>query len=95
MDLEKENHHIVVIDVKNETSFRVISLYRSFRPQGGISPEAFFSAQLGVLRGAMTKNCFVLGDFNLDAEMEHRPDYLFIYVLNCHQPTSYTTNIRG
>ena len=24
----------------------------------------------------MTKSCFILGDFNLDVEMEHRPDYL-------------------
>ena len=69
-DLEKENHHIVIIDVKNEISFRIMSLYRSFRPQDGVSPEAFFTAQIGVLRGALTKNCFVMGDFNLDVEMD-------------------------
>ena len=27
--------------------------------------------------GAMTKNCFVMGDFNLDVEMENRQDYLY------------------
>ena len=27
--------------------------------------------------GAMTKNCFVMGDFNLDVKMELRNDYLY------------------
>ena len=65
-DLEKEDHHTVIVDVKTIVPFRIISLYRSFRPQGGISPESIFNAQLGVLIGATTKNCFVMGDFNLD-----------------------------
>ena len=76
-DLEKENHHVVVIDVKCKTSFRIITLYRSFRPQGGISPETFFSAQLGLLKKAVTKNCLVLGNFNLDVRMELRNHYLY------------------
>ena len=62
---------------KTNTTFRIICLYRSFRPQGGISPESFFNAQLGVLTGAMTKNCFVMGDFNLDGKMELRNNYLY------------------
>ena len=37
LDLEKENHHVVILDVKCKTDFRIITLYRSFRPQGGIS----------------------------------------------------------
>ena len=76
-DLEKEDHHIVIIDVKTNPSIRIISLYRSFRPQGGISPDSFFNAQLGVLAGALTKNCFVMGDFNLDVKMELRNEYLY------------------
>ena len=75
--MEKENCHVVIIDVKNNLSFRIITLYRSFRPQGGISPVAFFKAQLEVLKSAITKNCFIMGDFNLDAEMELRQDYLY------------------
>ena len=76
-DLEKENSHVVIIDVKSSLSLRIITLYRSFRPQGGISPEAFFTAQLEVLKNAITKNCFIMGDFNLDAEMEICQDYLY------------------
>ena len=67
----------MIIDVKSKASLRIISLYRSFRPQGRVSPDTFFSAQLRVLRGALTKNCFVMGDFNLDTEMELRTDYVY------------------
>ena len=49
--MEKENHHFVIIDVKCKTTLRIVTLYRSFRPQGGISPEAFFTAQLELLKG--------------------------------------------
>ena len=84
-DLEKEDHHIVIVDVKIVVPFRVISIYRSFRPQGGIQPESLFNAQLGVLRGAVTKNCFVMGDFNLDVRMELRSDYLYKSPYNMRQ----------
>ena len=40
-----------------------------------ISPEAFFNAQLSILKNSLTSNCFILGDFNLDASMAYRPDY--------------------
>ena len=65
------------MDAKCKTEFRIIPLYRSFRPQVGISPETFFTAQLDLLREAVTKNCFILGDFNLDARMELRNDYVY------------------
>ena len=75
IDLEKEDHHIVIVDVKLKFTVRVISLYRSFRPGGGMSPEMLFRSQLDVMRGAMTNNCLIMGDFNLDACMELRDDY--------------------
>ena len=40
-DLEQENMHIVIIDVKAETQFRNINIYRSFRPPGGTSTDCF------------------------------------------------------
>ena len=66
--------HIVVIDVMLDVKIRVISLYRSFRPET-LSPNEFFKGQLGVLKNAIEKNCFIMGDFNLDAGMEDRRDY--------------------
>ena len=76
-DLEKENCHVTIIDIKSNVPFRLITLYRSFRPQGGISPEVFFAAQLALIKGALCKNCFIMGDFNLDVGMELRTDYLY------------------
>ena len=61
-------------------------MYRSFRPQGGISPVTFFNAQLGLLSGAVTKNCFIFYDFNLDARIELRNDYIYRY------PFSFLSN---
>ena len=54
---------------------RIINIYRSFRPQGLLSADDLFKAQLEIIKGAMVPNCFVIGDFNLDASMEYRDDY--------------------
>ena len=82
LDLEKEDHHIVIIDVIASKNFRLINLYRSFRPQGGMSPETFFISQLGVVKNAQSKDCLVMGDFNLDVNMSMRPDYSYKSTLN-------------
>ena len=76
-DLENGDRHLVIIDVLSHKPIRIINVYRSFRPQGGISPEAFFLAQLDVIKKALTKNCFVMGDFNLDVKKEARTDYAY------------------
>ena len=66
--------HIVIIDIMLNVQIRVISLYRSFRPDQ-MSPNDFFKGQLAVLKNAIVKNCFIMGDFNLDAGMDARQDY--------------------
>ena len=50
-------------------------LISSFRAPGLVSPDSFFRVQLGILKNALTNNCFIMGDFNLDVNMEHRLDY--------------------
>ena len=74
-DLEKENYHIVIIDVTSDVNFRLICVYRSFRPPVLASPTAFFVTKLSIIGNALTSNCYVMGDLNLDARMEGRPDY--------------------
>ena len=74
-DLEKENCHVVIIDIVAADILRLICVYRSFRPQDLMSPIILFEKQLGIINYALTNNCFILGDFNLDASMENRPDY--------------------
>ena len=76
-DLEEQDSHIVIIDVVTVIPIRIVCIYRSFRPQGGSSPESLFVAQLRILSKVLVKNCFILGDFNLDVRMELRPDYAY------------------
>ena len=54
-----------------------------------MSPETLFKTQLEVLTGALSKNCFVMGDFNLDVKMEHRNDYAYKFLYNLL--TDFTT----
>ena len=74
-DLEENNIHIVIIDLCAAVNLRVINIYRSFRPPSMILPNTFFLSQLGVIRKALTQNCVLLGDFNVDACMENCPVY--------------------
>ena len=41
-----------------------------------MTPEAFFVEQIKILSNAICDNCYVMGDFNLDARMLNRQDYL-------------------
>ena len=75
-EYEKSGFHIVVIDLIRNLPIRIICVYRSFRPTG-ISPIKFFDTQLGILKNALTSNCYILGDFNLDARMEGIDSYSY------------------
>ena len=74
-DLEKEDFHTVIVDVFVNVKIRIINVYRSFRPPNNMTPLAFFAEQIKILNKAVCNNCFVMGDFNLDARMYNRPDY--------------------
>ena len=65
--------HIVIVDVYVEKCIRIVSVYRSFRPID-MTPGRFFEVQLEMLANAQCSSCYILGDFNLDARMESRPD---------------------
>ena len=67
--------HIIIVDVICDTNFRVINIYRSFRPPNGITPDALFKGQLDLIKAALCSNCIVMGDFNLDVGMSNRNDY--------------------
>ena len=68
-ELEEPGHHLIIIDVFFEKWIRVINVYRSFRPLG-MSPIKLFENQLKIIKKALLSNCFIMGDFNLDARME-------------------------
>ena len=46
-DLESPDCHIVIIDVVANVTFRIISLYLSFRSPGLVFADAFFKSSLG------------------------------------------------
>ena len=75
MDLEKENFHVVIVDVILNIKIRIINIYRSFRPPNGMTPDVFFAEQLCIVKNALCTSCYIMGDFNLDARMNHRMDY--------------------
>jgi hypothetical protein len=74
-DLEKMNCHLIIVDLTLDSDIRIINLYRSFRPPDNLSPSVFFSNQLEIIRTSINQNTILMGDFNLDAEMQYRIDY--------------------
>ena len=76
-DLELKNLHVVICDLNLHVPIRIVCLYRSFRPPGMQSPLTFFNNQIALLRNCLTSNCLIMGDFNLDANLIHRPDYIY------------------
>ena len=68
---------MVICDLKTTVPIRIINLYRSFRLPGMQSPISFFNTQLELLKNSLNTNCIVMGDFNLDANMIHRVDYIY------------------
>ena len=43
----------------------------------------FFDTQISLVKNVLTNNCYVMGDFNLDARMDMRPDYDHKVPLSC------------
>ena len=90
-DLEETNTHVIIIDLLLSHTIRLISLYRSFRPPDGMSASQFFNKQLTLIEKSSTRNMFVLGDFNLDVEMQFRHDYP--HKLLYHELTALTERL--
>ena len=65
-DLEGNNSHLVIIDVKAEVDTRIINLYRCFTPQDGSTARQHFQIQLDLIKGSYVPKSIVLGDFNID-----------------------------
>ena len=75
VDLEKENLHIIILDVESSPPARIITIYRTFNPQCGCTPRENFRKQLNTISNATTTSTILLGDFNLDENKRHSADY--------------------
>ena len=66
-ELEGENSHLIIIDITdNKSTYRLINIYRSFNPQGGISAVDLFKHQLDLINLACNSRTIIIGDINLD-----------------------------
>ena len=93
--MEGINSHIVIIDVKCNKNLRLITTYRPFNPQNGVSPKDYFSYQMNQIRQAFTTNTILLGDFNLDISKKGLHTYQFKSYFNClEQALSEVNNMQ-
>ena len=65
-DLEKDNMHIIIMDVNDSSKTRLINVYRPFNPPNNQNQLQFFRAQLELIKSNTTPSTFILGDFNID-----------------------------
>ena len=65
-NLEGTNSNLQIIDIDQTPKLRIINIYRSFNPQGGVTQREKFKYQLQLIKEAMTENIIIIGDFNID-----------------------------
>jgi hypothetical protein len=75
IELEKENLHVIVLDIEISPPVRIITIYRTFNPQIQCTPRENFREQLNIINNATTTSTILLGDFNLDENKRHLVDY--------------------
>ena len=54
MSFEKPNLHLIILDIQTNTQVRVITIYRTFRPQDASLPRDHFRNQLQLINEATT-----------------------------------------
>lgn len=74
-DKEKENSHIIVLDVGSSAITRIINIYRTFKPQDLVTPREKFKTQLRTINAALTSSSLIIGDMNLNDEKKYLVDY--------------------
>ena len=81
-DLEKKNCHVLIVDLDLSIKVRLINVYCSFCPPDGLSGMEFLNKQLSVIRDALCKDCYIMGDFNLNGGLNLSPEYYNKNLLN-------------
>ena len=67
-DLEGLDSNLIIIDLEDKSKTRIINVYRSFSPEGGISQRDKFKYQLSIIKKSFHNvNCILLRDFNLNS----------------------------
>ena len=55
--------------------FEIINVYKSSNPQNNANARTKFKQHLQIIKNAMTVNCVILGDFNLDYAKAYDVNY--------------------
>ena len=80
-NLEEQDSHVVIIDIKCIKEYRLINIYRSFSSPDTITPTERFRKQLQIIKRSMestpNKHHIILGDFNLDYNKIYLSNYNF------------------
>ena len=74
-DLEGTNSHIVILDIEGHKNLRIISIYRTFKPQENITAREKFNYQLNLIKIDLTPESILLGDFNIDDAKRFEVNY--------------------
>ena len=78
-ELEGINNHIIVVDLDLKEKYRLINIYRTFAPQGGVSPSDKFDVQINLISSAVVDSPnripLIVGDFNLDYNKIFNSEY--------------------
>ena len=76
-DLEGQNSHLVILDIKARSNIRIITIYRPFNPQQNAHPLEFFKYQIDLIQNAYNNDTILMGDLNLDWKKKGDFNYQF------------------
>jgi exonuclease III len=74
LDLELKDSHMVIIDIEQSGSKRIINLYRPPSPTN-IPERMLFTNQIEAMEGGETNTIIITGDLNIDLNKEDDKKY--------------------
>ena len=81
-ELEGTDSNLVIVDIISDNPFRLINVYRNFKPQANKSQREKFKYQLNLIKVAMKKRTIIIGDFNLDYSQKENINYRYANLFN-------------
>ena len=91
-DLEGQNSHLIILDVKAKNNIRIINIYRPFNPQQDKRPLEFFKYQIDLIHEAYNNDTVLVGDLNLDWRKKGEVGYQFKNYFNYFEEKLGDTN---
>ena len=77
IDLEGQDSHLIILDIKAKNNKHIINIYRPFNPQNNVRPLEFFKFQIDLIHSAYNYDTILMGDINLDWNKKGNHNYHF------------------